>query len=107
MPLVAVLAVLLMSRASAAWLWLMISAVAAVVPEVPLTVRPTVLVAVGVMVLMAVLPGTWTMAPTLPAQEPHEGAVLTPPEMRHEPVATSDILFRLVVVLANSKSPTA
>jgi hypothetical protein len=43
---------------SAAWLWLTIAAVVAV-PLVPLTVRPTTLAAVGVIVLAAVLAGIW------------------------------------------------
>ena len=40
---------------------------AAVPLLVPLTVKPTVLAAVGVIVLIAVEPGTWTIAPPLVA----------------------------------------
>jgi hypothetical protein len=43
---------------SAAWLWLMMVAVVAV-PLVALTVRPTTELAVGVIVLAAVLVGIW------------------------------------------------
>src|SRR5580704_17740147 len=58
MPLVLVLApVWLICTESAAPDWLMIAAVAAT-PDVPLTVNPTTLSAVGVMVFCAVVAGT-------------------------------------------------
>src|SRR5580698_8091221 len=99
MPLVALLALLEMVKALAAWPWIMLTAVAAV-PLVPLTVRPTTLLTVGVMVLVAVLPGAWTMAPTLPAQLPQVGATPAPPDTRQEPVPTSDSLLKVVAAEA-------
>src|ERR1700729_3329678 len=48
-----------------------------------------------------------TPPPAPPVQLPQLGAVLAPPEIRQEPVATSAKRARLVVVLAYSRSPIA
>src|ERR1019366_9057925 len=100
--LLLVAAVLDKVRLAAAPLWIMLTAVAAV-PLVPLTGKPTTLLAVGVTVSAAVEPGTWTRAPTLPAQLPHEAATPAPPDMRQEPVATSASLDSVVAPEAYSK----
>ena len=92
-------------NASAAPVWLIMRAVAAV-PLVPLTVRATTLLTVGVMVSVAVAPGTCTRTP-VPPQLPQLGAVLTPPDIKQEPVAISASLLSAVVVLAYNRSPTA
>src|SRR5580698_668068 len=86
----------LTSRASAAPDWLMMAAVAAA-PEVPLTVRPTTLSAVGVTVFCAVVAGTcWRQVEQTPTDD-HVGNDPGPLEISVWPAAPAPMFWKAPV----------